>query len=158
VCPLAPALPALFVPWPWQAPLNWLGLGVALAFIVVTGVWSHHRAWGSASGIAGRLRPSPLLWWSKTGLALASLAILLLVTFPSMTRNEAWYDSQWARYAGASQPCSLSNLFTIAAANFRAVSGTYWVAMGLLFLSFLVPAMPGALIFLRRRVISCLSH
>jgi hypothetical protein len=153
VCPLAPAPAALFVPWPWQAPLNWLGLSVALAIAVWSVVWSYRRGRGTEAGATRRPLLPMWLWVPQFCLALAGLAILLLVSGPSMDRNEAWYHSQFARYSStaASQPCSLSDLFATNSANSHMVSLTFFLALGLQFLTLLLLVVRDVLTTRQRR-------
>lgn len=152
-CPIAPAPAALFIPWPWQAPFNWLTVIALAAVVGLIVVWGHrHKANSAGTGAAAEATTGggrfPQHWtqlplWLRSiflAMNMAALTILVLVTMPSQQRTEAWYHSQFSRFASGNQNCSLSqsNLFTIAASHQLATLLTVEMAVGLYVLPWLL--------------------
>lgn len=145
-CPITPAPSALYLPWPWQAPVNWLLFCLVLAVVAWLVVRGHrYRAkiaeTSALAGEDGQSHRHPQPFWLRYIVFVFSPFIsmvvpsflLALVTFPSMQRNEAWYHGQFSRFASGDLNCSLSqsNLFTIAASHQLATLLTVKIAVGL---------------------------
>lgn len=137
MCPLAPAPAPIYLPWPWQAPWNWVGFCLILAFaywaifIRRPGLWF--------------MRPNTSPFASREGLvrlvgfnSLAMLTFMILVLEPSMARNDEWYHSQFARFTQPGQSCSLDTLFAISSHDYAATSVWIYIVLALMLLNILV--------------------
>jgi hypothetical protein len=137
MCPLSPPPAAVFLAWPWQAPLNWLGFGAIAAAWIWRAIRYQRTVVHRESTTARQHRQKRL--WVQTGALTClfmSLALSMLVTEPSIQANDAWENGQLLCFEN--QDCTFTPLFTISSAHVRAISVASRTAFGLMVLGLLL--------------------
>lgn len=133
MCPFSPPPDPLYVPWPWEAPWNWLAFVAVVAFVSWGLFIRRPRQWFVRSNMAF-LSSRRILAHIATSISLAVLFIILLLVFPSMARNDAWFNSEFARLSH--HGCDLNRLFSLDSQNRSITSLWLGAAIGL---NFVVP-------------------